>query len=46
LATALTERVSVQARVVRKQSTGVGVQFHQAEPRFDASHILATLTVS
>jgi hypothetical protein len=46
LATALAERVSVQARVVRKQSTGVGLQFHQAEPRFDAARILATLTTS
>lgn len=38
--------LAIPARVVRKQSTGVGLQFSKHEPRFDASRILATLASS
>ena len=39
-------RLAIPARVVRKQSTGVGLKFSDPESRFDASQILATLAPS
>ncbi len=42
----LANRLAIPARVVRKQPTGVGLKFDRAEPRFDASQILATLAPS
>jgi len=40
------QRVAILARVVRKQSTGVGLKFHQHESRFDTAEILASLAPS
>jgi len=39
-------QLAIPARVVRKLPTGVGLKFAHAEPRFDASEILATLAPS
>jgi hypothetical protein len=42
----LEQRLVIPARVVRKQNAGVGLEFQQQEPRFNASQILATLAPS
>lgn len=39
----LEKRLAIPARVVRKQPTGVGLEFQEQENRLDSSQILATL---
>ncbi len=41
---AVNRSLAIPARVVRKQTSGIGLQFDKQEPRFESSQILTTLS--